>query len=192
MSPVLRLSGAVLLLVGALFLHGGCALSPSVGGPVAGASSMENRIIPGVPFLPQEEETCGPTSLAMLLRFYGKEASVRELQEETRTQGLRGSLITDLAASARLRGISAEVTSLDLSELRRLIAAGEPVILLVDLGMLLWSHPHYIVVYGLTQEGVVAHSGLTEGVVIPYGTLEKQWAKMGRLAIVAPAREQPE
>jgi len=125
----------------------------------------------------------------MLLRFHGKEASVWELQEETRTKGLRGSLITDLAASARRRGVPAEVTSFDLSELRRRIVAGEPVILLVDLGVLLWSRPHYIVVYGVTSEGLVAHSGQTEGAVIPYGTLEKQWAKMGRLAIVAPAHE---
>jgi len=191
MPPVLRIWGAVLLLAGALSLHGGCALPLSADGPLAGTSVMENRIIPGVPFLPQEEETCGPTSLAMLLRFHGKDVSVRELQEETRTIGLRGSLITDLAASARRRGIHVEATSLDLSELRRRIVAGEPVILLVDLGTLLWSRPHYIIVYGVTHEGVVAHSGQTEGIVIPYGALEKQWAKMGRLAIASPAREQP-
>ncbi|MCL1925870.1 MAG: cysteine peptidase family C39 domain-containing protein [Syntrophorhabdaceae bacterium] len=191
MPPVFRFIGAALLLVGAFFLIGGCASLPAGGTPV-GVSSRETRIIPGVLFLPQEEETCGPTSLAMFLRFHGKDVSVRELQEETRTQGLRGSLITDLAASARRRGISAEVASLGLPELCRRVIAGEPVILLVDLGMLLWSRPHYMVVYGVMPEGVVAHSGLTEGAVIPYGQLENQWEKMGRLAIVAPARERSE
>ena len=39
-----------------------------------------------------------------------------------------------------------------------------------------------------TPEGIVAHSGLKEGTVIPYGVLDAQWARMGRLAIVvAPA-----
>lgn len=191
MPPVFRFMGAALLLAGAFFLLGGCASLPAGGFP-AGVYSKETRIISGVSFLPQEEETCGPTSLAMFLRFHGKDVSVREIQEETRTQGLRGSLITDLAASARRRGIPAEATSLSLPELCRRVIAGEPVILLVDLGMLLWSRPHYMVVYGVTPEGAVAHSGLTEGTVIPYGRLEKQWAKMGWLAIVAPAQEQSE
>jgi len=69
-----------------------------------------------------------------------------------------------------------------------LILSGEPVILLVDLGTWVWSRPHYLIAYGVTEEGVVAHSGRTEGVVIPYDTLEAQWAKMGHLAIV-PSRD---
>jgi ABC-type bacteriocin/lantibiotic exporter with double-glycine peptidase domain len=143
-------------------------------------------VIPGVPFLPQEEDTCGPSSLAMLLRFHGKNGATRELVGETRTAGLRGTLITDLAAAARRRGLPAEVTGLDLPGLRRRIAAGEPVILLVDLGTWAWSRPHYLIAYGMTPAGVVAHSGRTEGAVIPYDVLDAQWAKMGRLAIVAP------
>jgi ABC-type bacteriocin/lantibiotic exporter with double-glycine peptidase domain len=186
MPPLFRYPGAVLLLAGALFLPWGCASAPPAPGPAA-----ETRIIPGVPFLPQEEETCGPTSLAMLLRFHGNKASPRELLEETRTTGLRGILITDLAAAARRRGVPAEVTSLDLAGIRRRIEAGEPVILLVDLGMLSWSRPHYLIAYGVTPEGVVAHSGRKEGVVIPYGTLDGEWGKMGRLAIVVSAQEGP-
>ena len=123
----------------------------------------------------------------MLLRFHGKSASTRELIEETRTAGLRGALITDLAAAARRRGLPAEVTELDMQELRRRIAAGEPVILLVDLGVWAWSRPHYLIAYGVTPEGVVAHSGPKEGAVIPYATLDAQWAKMNRLAIVTSA-----
>ena len=182
-----RFPGAVLIWAGAFFLSWGCASSRP-----AGVAFTETRIIPGVAFLPQQDETCGPTSLSMLLRFHGKDASVQELQEETRTQGLRGSLITDLAQAARRRGVAAEVASLDIHELKLRVVAGEPVILLVDLGMLFWSRPHFLIVYGATPEGVMAHSGRTEGAVISYGALEKQWAKMGRLAIVAPVKERPE
>ena len=46
----------------------------------------------------------------------------------------------------------------------------------------LW--PHYLLAYGVTAEGVVANSGEEEGKIIPYGTLEAQWTKMGHLAIV--------
>ncbi|HSL92858.1 MAG TPA: hypothetical protein VK863_09420, partial [Candidatus Limnocylindrales bacterium] len=63
------------------------------------------------------------------------------------------------------------------------ISAGLPVILLVDLGTWVWSRPHYMVAYGWTPEGVVAHSGEERGKVIPFSTLDAQWTKMGRLAL---------
>ncbi|GAB4233621.1 MAG: C39 family peptidase [Deltaproteobacteria bacterium] len=182
MPAVRRFWGAALLLGGALSVSTGCAA-----GRPAPPRAAETRVLPGVAFQPQEEETCGPSSLAMLLRFHGKTATVRELVEETRTAGLRGTLVTDLAAAARRRGVDAQVTDLDLAGLRRRILAGEPVILLVDLGTWVWSRPHYLVAYGVTPEGVVAHSGRSEAAVIPYGVLDAQWAKMGHLAIVAPA-----
>lgn len=187
MTTAFRHAGAALLLGGALLVSGGCAAGRTAAIPALPAAASDTRVIEGVPFLPQEEETCGPSSLAMLLRFHGKEAATRELVEETRTAGLRGALITDLAAAARRRGVEAGVADLDLAGLRRRILAGEPVILLVDLGTWVWSRPHYLVAYGVTAKGVVAHSGRSEATVIPYGSLEAQWAKMGHLAIVVPA-----
>jgi len=188
MSRLPRFAGAALLLGGALFFSGGCAATrpAAESAPAAGGPAPATRIIPGVPFLPQEEETCGPSSLAMLLRFHGKDATTAELVGETRTAGLRGTLITDLAAAARRRGLPAEVVDLDLPGLRKRIAGGEPVILLVDLGLWVWSRPHYLLAYGVTPEGVVANSGKTEGAILPYDALDAQWAKMGRLAIVIP------
>ena len=187
MPSVSRFPGAALLLGGALLVSGGCAAGRTAAIPaLPPAAAYDSRVIEGVPFLPQEEETCGPSSLAMLLRFHGKEAATRELVEETRTAGLRGTLITDLAAAARRRGVEAGVADLDLPGLLRRILAGEPVILLVDLGTWVWSRPHYLVAYGVTAEGVVAHSGRSEATVIPYDSLEAQWAKMGHLAIVVP------
>ena len=173
----LRFAGAALLLGGALSVWGGCAASRTA--PPA-------HVIPGVPYLPQEDDTCGPSSLAMLLRFRGKDVTTAEIVRETRTGGLRGTLITDLAAAARRRGVAAEVVDLDVPALRERIARGEPVILLVDLGVWVWSRPHYLLAYGVTTEGVVANSGSAQGKVIPYGTLEGEWAKMRNLAIVAP------
>lgn len=180
------ISGAALLLGGALFLSAGCAAPLAGGGEAAarGGVAAEPHVIPGVPFLPQEEDSCGPSSLAMLLRFHGRPATTRELIDQTRTSGLRGTLITDLAAAARSRGLPAEVTNLDLAGLRQRILAGEPVILLIDLGVWEWSRPHYLLAFGVRPDGVVAHSGRSEGMVIPYAKLLRQWQKMGRLAVV--------
>ena len=103
---------------------------------------------------------------------------------ETRTAGLRGTLITDLAAAARRRGFEAEVVDLDIARLRERISGGTPVILLVDLGMWVFSRPHYLLAFGVTPEGVVAHSGREKGKEIPFPTLLARWSKMGRLAVI--------
>jgi len=183
--------GAALLAGGAFFILGGCARDPGIGAWPPPARGQESRgtarggtVIPGVPFLPQEEDSCGPSSLAMLLRFYGKDVRTGEIVRETGTAGLRGTLITDLSAAARRRGFEAEVVDLDLAGLRERISEGIPVILLVDLGTWVVIRPHYLLAFGVTPDGVVAHSGQEEGKVIPYSTLDAQWAKMGRLAVV--------
>lgn len=184
--------GAALLAGGAFFILWGCAqgvgireknlAAPGAEGGIRHAAAA--TVIPHVPFLPQEEDTCGPSSLAMLLRFYGADVSTGEIVRETRTAGLRGTLITDLAAAARRRGFEAQVVDLNLKRLREKISEGIPVILLVDLGAWVYSRPHYLLAFGVTPEGVVAHSGKEEGKVIPFALLETQWAKMGRLAIL--------
>ncbi len=150
----------------------------------SGSLASASTVIPGVPFLPQEEDTCGPSSLAMLLRFLGGTAQTAEIAGETMTAGLRGTLITDLAAAARRRGFEAEVVDLDLGRLKEKITEGIPVILLVDLGKWVVSRPHYLLAFGVTPRGVVAHSGRQKAKVIPFSTLDAQWEKMGRLAIV--------
>ena len=180
---------AVLLAGGVLFTPGGCAAGSGAGREAGGVQSPGapaplSSVIAGVPFLPQEDDTCGPSSLAMVLGFLGKEVNTSEIVRETRTEGLKGTLITDLTSAARRRGFAAEVVDLDLPRLRARIGAGVPVILLVDLGVWSWSRPHYLVAYGWTPEGVVAHSGREQGKVVPFPTLDAQWAKMGRLAII--------
>jgi ABC-type bacteriocin/lantibiotic exporter with double-glycine peptidase domain len=186
---------ALLLAGGLLFTQGGCAAGGSAGkeaGAVQAseASAPTTYVIAGVPFLPQEDDTCGPSSLAMVLGFLGDDVTTQEIVRETRTEGLKGTLITDLTHAARRRGFAAEVADLDLPRLRERISAGVPVILLVDLGIWSWSRPHYLVAYGWTPEGVVAHSGREQAKVIPFSTLDAQWAKMGRLAIIV-RREGP-
>ena len=189
MKKGFSLIAAALLTGGLLFTQGGCAVGASAGKGDGSVQSPEApaplpSVIAGVPFLPQEEDTCGPSSLAMVLGYLGRNVDTAEIVRETRTEGLKGTLITDLADAARRRGFAAEVVDLDLPRLRERISTGVPVILLVDLGVWTWSRPHYLVAYGWTPEGVVAHSGRERGKVIPFSTLDSEWAKMGRLAII--------
>lgn len=176
------LLGAALLVGGAFFVLGACAGTQVTRG--TDEKSVPPAVIRGVPFLPQEEETCGPSSLAMVLGFLGVDVPVSVLVRETRTEGLKGTLITDLATAARRREFDADVTDLDLTRLKERIATGTPVILLVDLGTWVWSRPHYLLAYGWTREGILAHSGREEGKVIPFSVLDAQWSRMGRLALI--------
>lgn len=186
MRPSLRTLGAALLLGGAFLFSAGCSSRPltltDVDGPVF--------FIPGVPFVQQAEETCGPSSLAMVLRFLGGTQTTADLLHETRTEALRGAMITDLAVAAKRRGYAAEVVDLDLARLKKSIDGGTPVILLVDQGIWAYSVPHYLVAYGYTADGIIVHTGKTPGAVIDAKALDAQWAKMGRLAlIVSPGRK---
>lgn len=178
-----RFPGAVLLLGGALLFFGGCAGAhgPAERGTAAPAAG---DVLDGVPFLPQEEDSCGPSSLAMVLRYFGTETDTAEIVRETRTRGLRGTLITDLAAAARSRGYAAEIATLDLPRLRERIRSGIPVILLVDLGRWVFSRPHYLVAYGFTGEGVVVHSGRERGKIVPFEEIDRQWETMNRTALI--------
>ncbi|MHB8833797.1 MAG: C39 family peptidase, partial [Desulfobacteria bacterium] len=100
------------MLAGVLLTQGGCAAGT---GAVrdSGVSAPVSTVIAGVPFLPQEDDTCGPSSLAMVLGFLGDDVTTREIVRDTRTEGLKGTLITDLAGAARRRGFAAEIVDLD-------------------------------------------------------------------------------
>jgi hypothetical protein len=58
------------------------------------------------------------------------------------------------------------------------------VIILVDLGVLLASVPHYLVVVGFDREGFYAHTGYEEMKFYPSQVLDKIWRRMGRVGLV--------
>ena len=60
-----------------------------------------------VPFVPQEQDTCGPAALAMVLRFWGAEASHDALAAELGARELKGVAGSRLAEAARSRGMTA-------------------------------------------------------------------------------------
>src|SRR3972149_3738183 len=59
--------GPAFLVGAAFFFLGGCGGTQAI--RETDETSAAPVVIQGVPFLPQEEETCGPSSLAMVLRF---------------------------------------------------------------------------------------------------------------------------
>lgn len=142
-----------------LTFMGGCALLPGTGLPVAESAPAKARIA-GVPFFPQEDLQCGPAALAMVLNWSGMAVQPAELSPEVFTPGLKGSLQSALLGAARRHGRVAYPLARSEALLAE-VAAGHPVIVLVNLGFFWYPKWHYAVVIGYDQElgEVILHSG---------------------------------
>ena len=134
----------------------------------------------GVPFVAQAREQCGPAALSSVLAFHGVELAPEAIAKTTYNEKLKGSLITDLENFARGLAFQTRSDRGTVEELTEYIRAGKPVIALVDLGRWFVSQPHYIVLFGYSPEGLVAHDGIKASRLFPYPDFEKMWEKMGR------------
>ena len=163
------------------------ALSPLMPG-AAGAAPAGTQL--EVPLVRQSPEKCGPAALEMVLRFYG--AGPKAVGEAARAYDavLRGSLITDLAASARRAGFNAEIVTIDADSLVRLLAAGIPPILLYQNGRGPLTVRHFGVVTGWDpKRGMFT---LNDGGPRPRDMsrdeLEKRWRTAGGQTLVVRRR----
>ncbi len=135
-------------------------------------------MVENVPFFPQEELQCGPAALAMALNWSGVAVEPAELTAEVYTPGLKGSLQNSLIGSARRHGrVAYPIAGIDalMSE----IAAGQPVIVLVNLGFFWYPRWHYAVVTGYDQveKKIILHSGLTAGEELSFWTFNNIWRR---------------
>jgi ABC-type bacteriocin/lantibiotic exporter with double-glycine peptidase domain len=138
--------------------------------------------IEGVPFRPQEQkDDCGPSALASLLAYRGKEVSVGEISRAVYEPKLGGSLLPDMENFARRQGFGTRSGRGDLDLLRQTIDAGRPVVIPIETGLWRISRPHYLVIFGYDQRRFLAHAGVREGVFIDADDLLRRWEKMNRL-----------
>jgi ABC-type bacteriocin/lantibiotic exporter with double-glycine peptidase domain len=131
-----------------------------------------------VPFFAQDALQCGPASLAMLLSFGGLATSPDDLVEEVYTEQRRGSLQLSIVASARRHGRLA-VRIDGMRELAAELAAGNPVLVLQNLGLGWYPVWHYAVAIGYdTASGeIVLHTGTRAARAVPMRVFERTWAR---------------
>ncbi len=101
-----------------------------------------------------DDITCGPTSATMLLRQYGKDVSVSEVEAHTKTKWFTykgrdiGMTSPDYVSVAINHfGVRAKLMDLTIDELKHYVSHKRPVIVLVRSGQTTW---HYVVVTGYT------------------------------------------
>lgn len=149
-------------------------------------------LLDNVPFYPQHEYFCGPTTLSEVAAYYGEEHSADSIASLTFTPQLQGSLQIEMAAASRQLGFVAYEQRGSLSQLLQLIAEEIPVIVLQNNGLSWLPQWHYAVVigYDLDRREIILHSGLTAKYRLPLATFERTWqrANYWLLAMLPPER----
>ena len=139
-----------------------------------------------VPFFPQEEYQCGPAALATLINWSGTPITPEALVPQVYVPARAGSLQVEIVAAARRQGLVSYVLRPELSALMSEISAGNPVMVLQNLG-LSW-HPtwHYAVAVGfdLPQRQIILRSGTRKRYVVPLAVFERTWARSEYWALV--------
>ena len=138
------------------------------------------HLIAQVPFYPQQEFFCGPTTLSEVAGFYGLSKSPADIAPNTFTPGLEGALQIEMVAATRQLGLVAyEQKHANMSQLLSLVADNIPVIVLQNNSIAWLPQWHYAVVigYDIDTAEVILHSGVTEAHRLNFATFERTWQR---------------
>jgi hypothetical protein len=129
-----------------------------------------------VPFFPQDDFQCGPAALAMAMRHAGTNVLPDQLVDEVWLPSRRGSLQLEMLAAPRRHGLVSLRLAPHYADLLREVAAGNAVVVLQDVGLVLpeW---HYAVVNGFDYGTgtILLRSGLKPRQEMPFSYFERTW-----------------
>src|SRR3954468_44026 len=148
-----------------------------------------------VPFFPQIDYYCGPSSLAMVLSAAGARAMPDTLVDQVFLPGRKGSLQVEMLSAARRNGMVAYELEPHVIDLLRELAAGTPAIVLEHYGPFRWFpvwHYSVVVGYDLPELEVIRRSGKRARLPTPLPVFEKIWREEDYWAmIVVPPERVP-
>ena len=138
-----------------------------------------------VPFFPQSEYQCGPAALATTLAAYGVKVTPDDLVPEVYIPERKGSLQVEMLASPRRHGMVSYQLAPRFDDLLRELAAGNPVIVLQNLGLRDGWHYAVAVCYDYDYAKLILRSGENDRRVMKFWTHEFVWMRSGYWAMVA-------
>jgi tetratricopeptide (TPR) repeat protein len=171
---------------------GACAQAPKLGPQVAGLPSQVE--LDNVPFFPQDAYQCGPAALATMLVQRDIEITPEQLVPRVYLPGRKGSLQLELVAAARAEGQLVYPLQPRIEDLLAEVAAGNPVLVLQNLGGSWWPVWHFAVVvgYDLNEGTLVLRSGEKRRQIHKLRYFQSTWTKAQRWAVVTvPADRLP-
>ncbi len=172
-----RVGTAVLAAAGLVAFSTGCTPRSSLLRDELVAGSRPGRYIP-LKFIRQEPNRCGSAALSEVLTHWGAErASEEQLAAEVYSRSLKGSLNIDLAAAAGRRGMVTREGASTLSELRTLLAAGCPAVVMINVGPYLLNRRHFLAMKGVDLERgyLMADNGRREDIVLRARPFRRDW-----------------
>jgi hypothetical protein len=140
-----------------------------------------------VPFHLQDDFLCGPASLAMVFNAAGVQADVESVKPLVYLPGRKGSLQAEMLGATRRMGLVAYPLAPQLEDLLREVAAGTPVVVLLNLAFKLAPVWHYAVVvgYDLDKREVIVRSAKRSRDEWSFGFLEYFWKESGYWSMLA-------
>ena len=140
-----------------------------------------------VPFHKQDDDLCGPASLAMVFNAAGVKADVESLTPLVYLPGRKGSLQAEMLGATRRSGLVAYNLAPRLEDLLREVAAGTPVVVLLNLALKWAPVWHYAVIvgYDLEKREVIARSAGRARDEWSFGFLEYFWQESDYWSMLA-------
>ncbi len=182
----LRLGGVFFCLWLALSVTG-CATPPQTHRLQQSEPTLPRTIeLEATPFFSQQRYQCGPAALATVLVHAGVDTSADALVEQVYLPGRRGSLQAELTGATRRHGRVPYPLAASLANLLQEVAAGNPVLVLQNLGLPSLPGWHYAVVvgYDLDTGVVLLRSGTHPRRVTQLGKFERTWQRADHWALV--------
>jgi tetratricopeptide (TPR) repeat protein len=130
-------------------------------------------------FFPQEEHQCGPAALAMALAESGVSVQPSELRDLVYLPENQGSLQVEMLAAARRQGRLAYLLKPKMEDLLTELSAGNPVVVLQNLGLNWYPVWHYALAigYNLPEREIVLRSGKEFRQTMALSTFEHTWER---------------
>ncbi len=182
-------------LLAILMLLNACASAPQTQHLLATPNNLPDKIELGqTPFFPQQRYQCGPAALAIVLTHSGVNINASTLVDEIYLPSRLGSLQTEILASTRRHGRLPYRIAPDMHTLLSEIAAGNPVLVLQNLGLNWMPQWHYAVAIGfdLNKRKIILRSGTIAHHITDMDTFELTWARSQYWGILAlPAETLP-
>ncbi|RUM92624.1 MAG: bacteriocin/lantibiotic ABC transporter [Thiomicrospira sp.] len=190
-----RLLPGVLLL--SFLLLSGCATAPQTKALYERSSMPVKPTVEltDVPFFPQEKYQCGPAALATVLNYQKIKVSPDTLTPSIYVPERQGSFQLEVMAAARQYGQVAYVINPSMDALLKEVEAGNPVLVLQNLGLESYPVWHFSVVvgYDLASSTMTLRSGTTRRWQTSLSNFEQTWLRSDYwgLVVTDPSRLPP-